>query len=128
MDRIFLLFFFVGLEAFLGSHPRFVDIGIDIDHELEDQVKQVSESVEILLNETGDSFNDCDSELNWLVSDCSICKIVLCNNRFEHGEYVLEVLSEILGFNFSQLIEFDKSVFKNSLVLFLESFHGNLSH
>lgn len=62
------------------------------------------------------------------MSNAVICEIVLGYNWLEHVEYILKVLSEILWLDFCEFIEFYKSIFKNSLVIFLQSFHGDLGH
>lgn len=82
----------------------------------------------IFLDKVGKSFNDGNSEFNWLVSDCVVSEIVLGNNWLEKVEEILEVLSEELRFNFSDFIEFNEDIFKDGLIILLKSLNGDLSH
>lgn len=62
------------------------------------------------------------------MSNGSVSIIILRNNHGESLKEIFEVLSEKLGLNLSHLIELDKGILKDSLIIFLESLHDNLGH
>jgi hypothetical protein len=54
--------------------------------------------------------------------------VVLAYNHLEGNEEVLEIFAEELRFNFSDFIEFYKSILKNCLIILLACLNSNLSH
>ena len=67
IDIVFLLIF--SSEAFLGSHPVCVNILIDIDHELENLIKDVFDQSVVFLGKAWLSFDHSGGKFQWLVTN-----------------------------------------------------------
>jgi len=110
VDVIFL-FILVKLETFLGSEPAFLNIFVDVYHESENLVQDVLEQIHVLLGYRGLSLKQRYHKFKGLVADLIVCKFLVLDN----WPYLLinffEDWLEKCGFDFCQLVEFNKSVF-----------------
>ena len=62
------------------------------------------------------------------MTDRVVSKILVRDNRLKRGINSLEISSEELRLNLSELVELDKGVLKHSLVLFGERLGDNTGH
>ena len=62
------------------------------------------------------------------MTDGVVGEVFVSDDRLECLVKVLEISAEEVGLDLSKLVELDKSVLENSLVLFLHSLSDNTSH
>ena len=108
VDIVFLFVF--ASKAFLGAHPVGIDILIDVNHQLEDLLKDVLDQGFVFLCKSGLPFDDRDNELHRLMPDRVICEVFVSDNGLKRLVKSLEVSSKEVWLYFSKLIEFDHGV------------------
>ena len=128
MYSVFLFFLLVGLESFLGLEPGVLDLGVNVDHELEDEVEEGPEDFLVLLGDGGHSLEESDEEFYWLVADGVVGVVVLGDDGVELSEDLLEVGAEELGLDLCQFVELDEGVLQYGLFVCLEGLNDHLGH
>ena len=123
-----VFFFLFAGEALLGSEPVSINVLINVDHELEDKLKHVSDQNFVFFGERRLSLDHCDHELERLMTDRIVSKILVLHNWLEGLVKTLEVDAEEVWLDLCKLIELNEGVLKNGLILFVESLGYDLSH
>lgn len=62
------------------------------------------------------------------MTDCVVSVVILGNDWLEEIEEISEILSEELGLDLCDFIEFNHHIFENGLFIGLEGLDCNLSH
>ena len=123
-----VFFFLLSSETLLGSHPVGINILIDVNHELEDRLKNVLDQSFVFLCKGWLSLDNSDNKFHGLMSDGIVGEVFVSHDGLERLIKGLEVSSEEVRLNLRQLVELDHSILKSCLVLFLESLGDNANH
>ena len=123
---IFVLIF--ARETFLWSNPVSVDVFVDVNHKLEDYLKNIPDKSVVSLGKGWFTLDDCDDKLHGLVADRIVSEILVGDDRLERLIEIRKVSPEEVWLDFSELIEFDKSVLQHSLLFLLKGLCDDSCH
>jgi hypothetical protein len=124
-----VLLFFESV-AFLGSQPRLVNVFIDVNHDFENLLEDVlKDGVSLIfLDYRRSALNQSEDEFKRLVSDGVVGEVIALTDGLEASVEFVEGGLEKVGLNFSKLVEFNKGIFKDGLVILLESLSDDSGH